>query len=168
MKNIITTISPDMKIISFTNTKDISQPKQEEITDTIIDSFNEQIFLGDQFKRKFEKIIKEINFVNQNDNEKIQKTLDSFLESSHKLLGDYLKKTLDLYTAFKPEFPEIDHTNTYQTGNTDGNVNYVYNNKWMEDWIEQNNSYHADFETISLFDGNLDEFYHFTTTNDMN
>lgn len=129
MKNIITTISPDMKIISFSNSKEISQPKQEEITDTIIDSFNEQIFLGDQFKQKIEKIIKEMNFGHPNDGDKIKKTLDIFLETSHKLLGDYLKKTLDLYTAFKPEFPETDYTNTYQTGDMGGNVNYVYNNK---------------------------------------
>jgi hypothetical protein len=164
MKNIITTISPDMKIISFTNTKDISQPKQEEITDTIIDSFNKQIFLGDQFKQKIEKIIKEMNFVYPNDGEKIQKTLDLFLESSHKLLGDYLQKTLDLYTAFKPEFPEIEN----KTNDATKNVNYVYNNQWMEDWIEQNNSHNADFETIPLFDGNLDEFNHFSPDDDMN
>ncbi len=157
MKNIITTISPDMKIISFSNSKGISQPNKEEITDTIIDSFNEQIFLGNELKQNIENIFKEINFVNQNDDVKIQKTLDLFLESSNNLLGNYLKKTLDLYISFRPEIQVIEN-NSEDKLNSD---QYIYNNQWMEDWIEQNNSYNVDYETITLFDGNLDEYYHF-------
>lgn len=168
MKNFITAIGPDMKIISFSNNKNIDKSTEEEITNSIIDSFNEHIFLGDQFKQNIAEILRKIDFAYPNDGVKIQKTFDLFLKSSHKLLENYLKKTLDLYTSFKPEFKSDGHKGTYQTTDIFGNTHFVRNNQWMQDWVEQSNSYNVDFETISSFDGNLDEFYYFTDTDDMN
>ena len=64
-------------------------------TDEITDSFNEQIFLNKQFQQKICCMIDSMEFAYPNDGLKLEKTINLFLESSHKLLGGYMKKVLD-------------------------------------------------------------------------
>ena len=80
-------------------------PKEELIMDTIIDSFNEQIYLNNQFKQKIRSVIGSIEYINSTDKFAILKTIDLFLESLHTLSTASLKKNLDslLITASQEE-----------------------------------------------------------------
>ncbi len=143
--------------VNIVNDKYISKTNnctEEKLTDTIIDSFNEQISLSNQFKQKIENMIGFMEFAYPNDKTKIQETMASFFEASRKLSGDYMKKILDLHIVLKPA-----ETNRNEYNHFPKTGNIIENNKWTQDWIKQIDFFKNDFEILSLADSNLDAFY---------
>jgi len=136
MKTTTKTITPDRKILSIGNISNTNICSEEKIADTIIDSFNEQVCLSNQFKQKTRSMIDSIEFAYTNDAVELQKTIDLFLESSYKLLREDMKNVFDLCTVLKSEATDK-HNSHNQVTPINEEVNSVQNNYWMEDWIEQ-------------------------------
>jgi hypothetical protein len=136
MKTITKTTILDIEVLTIQDNYKSNSTFDEEITDTIIDSFNEQIYLGNQFKDKMGNILNSLEFAYPNDKEKIQKVLDLFLESSHKLLGEYMNKVLDLYVSVKSD-TKHSHAVPEEISSLFEVINYIQNDQWMTDWIDQ-------------------------------
>ena len=159
---IIDTIN-DTETDIFNRTISISNNTEEEITDIIIDSFNEQVQLGKAFNKKIESFIHKKELNNQIDVKKIQNAINTFIESSQKLLGDYMKKTLDIQQQYNAIEPNDIRKNLFKM---DG-INSL-NNQWMKDWVEQNDSYKTGNDTFPLYNNYEDEYCHYVDVSDLN
>src|ERR1035437_9612254 len=115
MKTATKTTSPDMKILSIGNISNTNVCSEEKIADTIIDSFNEQVYLSNQFKQRIKSMIDSTEFAYANDAVKLQKTIDLFLESSYKLLKEDMKNVFDLCTVLKSGATDKHNTQTQLT-----------------------------------------------------
>lgn len=163
MKIITKTTILDLEILTVQDNH-ISNPQvDEEITDTIIDSFNEQIYIGNQFKDKISNMLNSLEFAYPNDKEKIQKIIDLFLESSHKLLGEYMNKVLDLYVSVKSDKEDL-YTTSDEFDPFFKVVTNVENNQWMTDWLEQVNFLNNKTENVSLLQSDNDFCYYVDVT----
>ena len=138
MKIINKTSILDVEVLTIRESHATDSGIDEDLTDTIIDSFNEQIKIGNQFKDKISKMLNSLEFAYPNDKDKIQKVIDLFLESSHKLLGDYMKKSLDLYMSVHSATGNSDITSGEFNSFIDM-INNIQSDQWMMNWLEQLN-----------------------------
>jgi hypothetical protein len=127
----------------------------KKVSDTILDSFNEQTQLNNQFKLTIKKKIDSIEYAYPNEGIKLKLIIDSFIEESKKLSGNYMKKLLDTYLAFNPIEPR-----NHRVANTQ-NVITKDNENWMKDWMEQENNYKKNPEAMALISNNIEDFLHY-------
>jgi len=127
----------------------------ENLTDSIIDSFNEQIQLSYQFKRRIEKMIDSIEYAYPNDSIKLKEIVDSFLDKSRKLSIYQMKKLLDNHLEVNSKESSIQ--NAYKASNFP-KVTPKHNENWMKDWMEQADHYKNNPEAMALIANNVEGF----------
>jgi hypothetical protein len=137
MKTITKTTIGDIEVLTIHDNDKSNLSLSEEITDIIMDSYNEQIHLGNQFKDKISRILSSMEFAYPNDKENIQQSVDEFLKASDNLMGEFMNNTLNLYVTVKPDLQVV-----YNESNTidcvfSEIVATIENKQWMVDWLEQ-------------------------------
>jgi hypothetical protein len=167
MKTTVTAYDPAIIILTAERTDKLSKRKQEEITNTVIDPFNEHIHLNAQFEQKINNLIGETEFAYPKDGVKIQKTIDAFVESSHLILSEYLKRTLDLYFELKPDITE-DPWQLVALNEFTEKENTTQNHQWLEHWMDQLNGLKTNVADSSANENEAIEFCYYTDVTNRN
>lgn len=167
MKTFIKTISPEMKIISFSTYKKFEKPSKIEIAERLIDSFNNQICFSDKYKQKFEMLINDTEFAYPNDAVKIRTAFDIFIESSHQLLGDYIDKAFDLDFIESHEGKSIVKSKR-KFNPIDKVMEFDVNEYWTNDWIDQIAVLKNDSIDNSSEDKYFEDYYCYDNVSEMN
>jgi len=163
MKTLTKMVNSDVKITRDIYSNKVNEYPEDELTNLIIDSFNEQISLNNKFKEKFGNMMDAIDFTYPKDVKKLKEMMDSFFESSHKLSGNYMKNILDLHTVFKHEETIQDRSNQFSR-----TMSIIKNNEWMEDWIEQMKLLKHAPEVLSQVDDDMNDFWFYATVTERN
>lgn len=151
MKTLTKTKKEAIKSQTGMNSSKEPRCSEEEIANTIIDTFNDHVYLSTQFKQKISSMIDSVEYEFPNDGIKLQKIIDLFLGASHKLMGDYMKTLLDSYLVRKP-----------QTAQLTNEPSYIKPNKyWIEDWMEQSHYLNGKPEGLLLEEANMDDHFYY-------
>ncbi len=130
----------------------------ENITDAIIDSFNEQTQLNDQFKLRIKKMIDSIEYAYPNEGIKLKEIVDFFLDKSRKLSRDQMKKLLDSHLEVNSKDSSIQ--NADKASNLP-ELTPKHNENWMKDWMEQADHFKNNPEVMALIANNVEGFLHY-------
>ena len=141
----------------FTNNK-INTLLNEHLVDKIIDSFNQQTQLNNQFKLRIEKMIDSIEYAYPNEGIKLKKLVELFLDRSMNLLAEQMKKLLDCHVENNAKNGRMPHTNL------ESNILELtpkHNENWMKDWMEQTDNYKNNPKVLALIANNIEGFLHY-------
>ena len=163
MKILLENQNPEVNIYTKGFVNKQGQSTKATIADTIIDTFNEQICLNDRFKQKIKSTINLIAFSYPDDRFILLEKIDSYLESSHKLLGNYMEAIIDYYIAYKPD----DVQPSSQLNLFDEVTSTSKNDQWMCDWMEQTDSYKSGLKNNYFIDNNIEHFYYYDDVSEL-
>jgi hypothetical protein len=166
MKTITKTTIGDIEILTIKDKLDLSL--DEEITDVIMDSYNEQIYFNDQFKDKISLMLSSMEFAYPNDRKNLQQEVCTFLKTSDNLMGEFMNKSLKLFTSVQP-----DMQNVYNEAETidcvfSEIVTPVENKQWMVDRLEQERFLKNETEDLPMGEHGCDICYYVDVTGVVN
>lgn len=120
----------------------------EELTKTIIESFNDQQIFNLEFKKRVNKTL--VNFEGEylNGSEDLKIILDSYIENTNRLSEINMIKTLNLLEVFNESF--IDKNNVFSKS-----IVKIESNQWMKNWLDQMNLFRIENEVLTTV--NLEE-----------
>lgn len=145
-------------ILNSVSSSKIAKHSNETVADIIIDSFNEQIQLNNQFEKKIKNMIESIKYAYPTEGLELTVIIDSFIEDSKQLSGDYMKQLLDTHFAFNPIHKKdykIIHSPSLQI------INPHHNENWMKEWMEQADNFRNNPEALALIANNVEGFLHY-------
>ncbi len=120
----------------------------EELTKTIIESFNDQQIFNLEFKKRVNKTL--VNFEGEylNGSEDLKIILDSYIDNTNRLSENNMIKTLNLLEVFNKSF--IDKNNVFSKS-----IVKIESNQWMKNWLDQMNLFRIENEVLTTV--NLEE-----------
>jgi hypothetical protein len=145
-------------IYNSVSSSEITKDANERVADIIIDSFNEQIQLNNQFEKKIKNMIESIKCAYPNKDLKLIGIIDSFIENSKQLSGDFMKHLLDIHFAFNPihsseqKFVQLTSLQI---------LNAHHNQNWMKEWMEQVDNFRNNPDALVLIANNEEGFLHY-------
>lgn len=109
---------------------------EEEMTSMILDSYNVQMNQASLLRQKTARLMHSAAYRSHKKESSLDKILDRFLDSSHRLLEECTSEIFDLYIengARRSNHKKGNHESTLFFNA----VNTQTNTRWMEDWINQ-------------------------------
>jgi hypothetical protein len=156
MKTFENSINPEITIISFQKKRNFRKSSNSEINDKFVRLFCKQIYFGDRFKEKFNTLLVETDFAYPNDAIRIKEAIDLFIESSNKMVGDYIEGAIE---AIEKENESL--KKTQQSLFVEDAVEICLNESWTKDWMEQTEHLRFDFNKAEILDNKMDDFYYY-------
>ena len=158
MKNPVQILNPDIKKFSFVKNNEIDNYFTHDVSSILIDAFNNQSLLNNQFKQKISCMINLLEFSYSDDRVILNNAIDSFLDLSHKSLVNYIQIDLDLNFKNRANYFKSQNQ-IYQLYN---NTILDKNDCWMEDWMEQASMFNLASNTMHLNKYDNDGFCYYT------
>ncbi|MGZ3884910.1 MAG: hypothetical protein ACXVPQ_11190 [Bacteroidia bacterium] len=152
METLVRTALPDTEFFSSENSDPANY--STELTDIVMDSYNEQVQLGETFRKDMQNMIDRMEFAYPNDPKKLKDMINRYVEFSQRSLVAYMKKTLDLHVqhgGFVTVTVKKDPP---------------HNREWMKDLVEQLLFLKGDAEAIfQAADEEEEEYCHYEILN---
>lgn len=109
--------------------KYFNSTSNEVFSDVVLDSYNRQIYLFDEFKKKMMNILDETEFAYPNDAEKLQKLTDEYVRSASRISKVYMNKLFE--QTNKP-------SSLFKSKNSSPfDIQVKLNVKWAKEWLQQ-------------------------------
>lgn len=134
-----------------------------DIDNSLAGIFNKKVVLNNQFKHKIDNIINLIEFTYPEDRKILNSTITAFVESSHRILEDYIETTNNT---------ESIHYN--ESGSSSSKcaiaakvncpfelINLQLNDYWMKDWLEQIELLDVNHEKQIESKVEIDDYYYY-------
>ena len=117
----------------------------EELTKTIMESFNDQQIFNVDFKKRVNKTLANLEGEYLNGSEKLKIILDSNIDNTNRLSENNMIKTLNLLEVFNKSF--IDKNNVFSKS-----MVKIESNQWMKNWLDQMNLFRIENEVLTKID----------------
>ena len=110
-----------------------------DIDNSLAGIFNKKVVLNNQFKHKIDNIINLIEFTYPEDRKILNSTITAFVESSHRILEDYIETTnnVESINYNEPGSSAIKDSTAAKVNCPFELINVQLNDYWMKDWLEQ-------------------------------
>lgn len=109
---------------------------EEEMTSIILDFYSVQMNQAGLLRQKTMRLMHSIAYRSHKKEDSLDKILDRFLDSSHRLLEDCTSEIFDLYIENGSRRSNHKKSNP-ESAVFFNRVNTHTNTRWMEDWINQ-------------------------------
>ena len=120
----------------------------EELTKTIMESFNDQQIFNVDFKKRVNKTLANLEGEYLNGSEDLKIILDSYIDNTNRLSENNMIKTLNLLEVFNKSF--IDKNNVFSKS-----IVKIESNQWMKNWLDEMNLFRIENEVLTTV--NLEE-----------
>jgi hypothetical protein len=130
------------------------------VAEKIIESFKEQSQVYNHFKLRVKKMVNSMEYANPNEAKKLNAIIDSYAEQSRKLSEHYMTKLLtsNLISDFVDcQLHLLENVSDLNLPNEE----FIHNDNWMKDWMEQADNYKDNPEAMALIENDLEGFLHY-------